>query len=86
MAERGHDDHIGKNRLESLLKCTVSHFVHLVDTPSPSFKVRISESDVKSAMSAGSKSGCFVARWCDRSNNRKGCTSADVQLPSLPVT
>ena len=60
------------------------HYVRVAET---SFKVSISESDVQSAISAGAKSGCFVARWCDRNNRhrRSGCNSAHVHPSDLYV-
>ena len=61
-----HGDHVDKNRFESLLECTVLHYVHLANIPFPSFKVKITESDVQSAIFAGVKSGCFVVCWQDK--------------------
>ncbi len=84
VAEMGHDNHIGKSKLESLLECSVSQYVRLVDFPFPSFKVRISECDVQSAMAAGAKSGCFVAPWGDRRGNV--CGSSGTPLSTLPGT
>ena len=37
---------VDNSRLESLLDCTVWHYVHLTDAPFPSFKVKFSNSDV----------------------------------------
>ena len=80
---RGSDDPVGKSLLESLLECTVSQYARLSGTPSPSFKVKVLESDAQSALAAGvSKPGCFVARWSNRSKN--GCSSAT--LPPPPVS
>lgn len=82
----GLDYCVNKNRLESLLNCTVLHYV--TDAPSPSFNVKISDSDVQSAVAAGVKSGCCVARWNDRnirSSNRNKCNSVDVCPAGLPV-
>ena len=58
---------IGKSRLESLLACKVSQYVCLKDDPFPAYKVSIQESDLKSAIAAGTKAGCFVAQWCNKS-------------------
>ena len=80
---RGSDDHVGKSLLESLLECTVSQYARLSGTPSPSFKVKVLESDAQSPLAAGvSKPGCFVARWSNRSKN--GCSSATLPPPPPP--
>ena len=79
---RGSDDHVGKSLLESLLECTVSQYACLMGTPSPSFKVKVLESDAQSVLAAGAKPGCFVARWSNRSRN--GCCSATSPPPPPP--
>ncbi len=80
---RWSDNHIGKCLLESLLECTVSQYTRLMGTRSPSFKVKVSESDAQSAVAAGAKSGCFVARW---SNSRNNSSPASLRPSCLPVT
>ena len=81
---------MGKSELESLLGCSVTQYVRLVDVPFPSFKVKISESDACTALVAGSKGECFVAPWVDRggggSGGGCGLTDAHVHLSSLPKT
>ena len=45
--ESGSDgSRIGKSKLESLLGCQISRYVHLVSTPFPSYKVKIRKCDV----------------------------------------
>ena len=56
--------HIGKARLESLLACEVPQYVCIKEHPLPSFKVKIRESCLQSAVESGRRSGCFVDRWC----------------------
>ena len=76
---------VDKSRLE-LLDCTVLHYVHLTDTIFPSLKVKISDSDVHSAIAAGVKSGCFVARWNDRNDRSSNkCIRVDACPTGLPV-
>ena len=41
----------GKSQLESLLGCSVHHYVRLKATPLPSFRVYVQESDAQSAIS-----------------------------------
>ena len=58
----GENNQIGKSTLESLLACDVLQHVHPVNGPFLSFKVRIPESNLNSAIAAGRKSRCFVAK------------------------
>ena len=82
--DRCQDGRMGKSELESLLGCSVTQYVQLVDVPFPSFKVKISESDACTALVAGSKGECFVAPWVDRggggSGGSCGLTDAHVYL------
>ena len=88
--DRCQDGRMGKSELESLLGCSVTQYVRLVDVPFPSFKVKISESDACTALVAGSKGECFVAPWVYRggggSGGGCGLTDAYVHLSSLPKT
>ena len=59
----------GKSKLESLLGCEVLQYVRLISNPMPSYKVKIKEGDLDSALANGRSEGCFVARWCDKSCN-----------------
>ena len=60
--ECGGVDNLGKSKLESLVGCQISQYIHLGNTPFPSYKVKISECDFESAVKVGMSSGCFVAR------------------------
>lgn len=82
LADRESIDHIAKSLLESLLKCSVFQYARLVGTRSPSFKVKVAESDVQSAVATGAKSGCFVAPW---TNNRNGSSPPSLHPSSLSV-
>ena len=64
--EYGGVDNLGKSKLGFLLGCQISQYIHLGNTPFPSYKVKISECDFESAVKVGMSSGCFVARWCDK--------------------
>ena len=59
------ENHIRKDKLESLLAREVLQYVCLGDRSFPSFNVRIQESDLKFAMAEGKKSGCVLAKWCN---------------------
>jgi len=56
---------VGRCRLESLLGCGIPQYVRLVSGPTPSYKVKIKETDVDAAVMNGTREGCFVARWRD---------------------
>ena len=62
--------HIGKARLESLLDCEVPQYVCIKQLP-PSFKVKILESCLQSAVDSGRRHGCFVDRWCAQASVRR---------------
>ena len=62
--------HIGKARLESLLDCEVPQYVCIKQLPS-SFKVKILESCLQSAVDSGRRHGCFVDCWCAQTSVRR---------------
>ena len=74
-------------RLESLLGCPVLHHVQLAtcSTPVLSLKVKISESNLQSVISAGKKGGCFVAQWDDK-RSRSRCSDVDVSPSGVSMT
>ena len=45
----------------------VLQYVRLISNPTPSYKVKIKEGDLDSALAKVRREGCFVARWCDKS-------------------
>ena len=54
---------VGKTMLEELLKCQVVQYLCIKNLPSPVFRVKILECDLRGALDAGRKSGCFVDLW-----------------------
>ena len=75
---------VGKSKLESLLGCEVLQYVRLISNPTPSYKVKIKEGNLDSALANGRSEGCFVARWCDKNCNPRA--SVAVQQGSPPVS
>lgn len=53
----------GKTFLESRLKCQVLQYICITNQPTYDFKVKIRETDLFAAMTAGKEPGCFVDLW-----------------------
>ena len=54
---------LGTTRLESLLSCKVLRYWRVKEAPDPAFKVKISETDLHTALQSGGENDCFVAVW-----------------------
>ena len=78
------ENHLGKDKLESLLACEVLQYVCLGDRSFPSFKVRIRESDLECAMAEGKMSGCVVVKWCN--TGRRYYNPAVTHPSRAPIT
>ena len=53
-------DVVGKSKLESLLGCEVLQYVRLISNSTPSYKVKIKEGDLDSALAKGRREGSKV--------------------------
>lgn len=70
----------GKSELESLLGCEVLYYLRLVKNGPPSYKVKIKDCDLSSAVAKGTSEGCFVDKWQNKDQNKYRNSRASVTL------